>query len=98
MQTRSPSLGEKSHASAAMASIVCDDTADLMEESLSCDTEHKLYVPRDLAAYDHDTQEPDVRATTRRGSPVQAFSYQTDDMDEITFAASASASGAVTRR
>ena len=80
-----------------MASIVYDDTADLMEESLSCDTEHMLYVPVDLATNKPEAQESNVRATTRRGSPVQAFSYQTDDMDEITFAASVSASGAVTR-
>ena len=79
-----------------MVVIVGDDTADLMEESLSCDTEHKLYVPRDLATTEHNTQESDVRATTRRGSPVQAFSYQTDDKEEIDLAASVSASGAVT--
>ena len=44
-----------------------------------------------------DTQESNVRATTRRSSPVLALSYQTDDMEEINLAASVSASGAVTR-
>ena len=44
-----------------------------------------------------DTQESNVRATTRRSSPVLALSYQTDDKEETTFAASASAPGAVTR-
>ena len=44
-----------------------------------------------------DTQESNVRATTRRGSPVLALSYQTDDDEKITFAASVSAPGAVTR-
>ena len=90
MQTRSPSPGEKTHASAAMVVIVYDDTADLTEKS-SFDTMHMSSI-----ATDEETQESNVRATTRRSSPVLALSYQTDDMEEINLAASASASGAVT--
>ena len=80
-----------------MVVIVCDDTADLVEKSLSY-TMHVSYIPnQDLATDEDETQESNVRATTRRGSPVQAFSDQTDDTEEINFAASVSASGAVTR-
>ena len=76
-----------------MVVIVYDDTADLVEKSISCDTEHMSYIATD----EDETQESNVRATTRRGSPVLALSYQTDDMEEINLAASVSASGAVTR-
>ena len=77
-----------------MVVIVYDDTADLTEKS-SSDTNHMSYIRQDLAT-DEETQESNVRATTRRSSPVLALSYQTDDMEEINLAASASASGAVT--
>ena len=79
-----------------MVVIVYADTADLVEKSLSCDTEHMFYVPMDLATNKQEAQESNVRATTRRSSPVQAFSYQAGDMEEINLAASVSASGAVT--
>ena len=86
---------ERKHASAAMVVIVCDDTADLAENPLS-------YMNRQfsIATEEDGTQESNVRATTRRSSPVLAASYQTDvsdDMEEVNLAASASAPGAVTR-
>ena len=84
---------EEKHASGAMVVIVSDDTADLSEESLSIMNPNSMFSESTA----DETQESNVRATTRRGSPVHAFSYQTDDMDEITFAVSVSASGAVTR-
>ena len=91
MQTRSPSPGEKTHASAAMVVTVCDDTADLVEKSLSY-TMHVSYIATD----EDGTQESNVRATPRRSSPVLAASYQMDDMEEVNLAASASAPVRVT--
>ena len=75
-----------------MVVIVYDDTADLVEKSLS----HTMHMSS-IATETDETQESNVRATPRRSSPVLAASYQTDDMEEIDLAASVSASGAVTR-
>ena len=77
-----------------MVVTVCDDTADLVEKSLSY-TMHVSYIATD----EDGTQESNVRATPRRSSPVLAASYQTDvsdDTEGINLAASASAQGAVT--
>ena len=72
---------ERKHASAAMVVIVCDDTADLVEKSLS-HTEHMSYIQRqDLATEEEEAQESNVRATPRRSSPVLAASYQPVDME-----------------
>ena len=49
-----------------------------------------------IATETDETQESNVRATPRRSSPVLAASYQTDDMEEVNLAASASAPVRVT--
>ena len=61
---------ENKHASAMMVDIVWDNTADLVEKSLS-HTEHMSYIQRqDLATDKQEIQESNVRAAPRRSSPV----------------------------